>query len=155
MTTIFHRTLLQTLFHKLRFDDFVQIVTVFVSAFHGILKKIPRRCGTHFNGVSLGQRPIEMMIENEKLANAVNVYNATPNAVSADDWDRCLNYNLMIFNAFEYWFYEHQDGSIPDDLWLGADTYWKSKFRAACKSDSKISLNLTTGSGCDGAIGFL
>jgi hypothetical protein len=79
----------------------------------------------HFNGVMLGERPIEMMLENEKLANVVNVCNATPSAVSADEWDKCCNYYLMSFNAFEYWYYEHEDGSIPTYLWIGADTYWK------------------------------
>jgi hypothetical protein len=136
MRTLFHRTLLQTLFHKLRFGDFVQIGAVVVAVFTVVVSVVYLRTyieentkafhsQAHFNGVSLGQRPIEMMIENEKFAHVVNVCNATPSAVSADDWDRCLNYNLMIFNAFEYWYYERQDGSIPEYLWLGADTYWK------------------------------
>jgi hypothetical protein len=83
------------------------------------------RSQSHFNAVSLGQRPIEMMIQSPGLANVVYVCNATPDAVSADDWDRCLNYNLMIFNAFEYWYYQNRDGAIPSYLWIGADNYWR------------------------------
>jgi hypothetical protein len=135
MRTLFHRTLLQTLLHKFRWGDFAQIVSAFaiVWSLWFLAKQIEEntkalRSQAHFNGVSLGQRPIEMMIENESLAHVVNVCNATPSAVtvSADEWDRCLHYNLMVFNAFEYWFYQHEDGSIPEYLWTGADTYWKS-----------------------------
>ena len=125
MRTLFHRTLLQTLFHKLRFGDFVQIGAVVVAVFTAVVSVVQPETyieentkalhsQAHFNGVSLGQRPIEMMIENEKFAHVVNVCNATPSAVSADDWDMVkLQFNdlqcLRVLGTDQ-----RQDGSIPE-----------------------------------------
>ena len=44
------------------------------------------RSQAHYNAMLLGQRPWEMLIENEGLASVMNVAYATPEAVSADDW---------------------------------------------------------------------
>jgi hypothetical protein len=32
----------------------------------------------------------------------------------------------MQFNSWEYMYYQHRDGSIPKQLWVGADAYFKS-----------------------------
>ena len=32
---------------------------------------------------------------------------------------------FMQFNAWEYFYYQHRDGSIPQELWVGADAYFK------------------------------
>ena len=32
---------------------------------------------------------------------------------------------FMQFNAWEYLFYQHRDDSIPKELWVGADAYFK------------------------------
>jgi hypothetical protein len=32
---------------------------------------------------------------------------------------------FMQFNAWEYFYYQHRDGSIPKELWVGADDYHK------------------------------
>ena len=84
------------------------------------------RSQAHYNAMLLGQRPWEMLIENEDLARVMNVAYATPEAVSADDWPRCSAYMFMQFNAWEYFFYQHRDGSIPNELWVGADAYFRS-----------------------------
>ena len=63
---------------------------------------------------------------NESLAKVVNVCYATPDALSEDDWARCGNYVFMQFNGWEYFYYQHRDGSIPKELWVGADAYFKS-----------------------------
>ena len=44
------------------------------------------RSQAHYNALSLAQRPMEMMIENESLANVVNRSYSDPDAISADDW---------------------------------------------------------------------
>ena len=31
----------------------------------------------------------------------------------------------MQFNSWEYLYYQNRDGSIPNQLWVGADTYFK------------------------------
>jgi hypothetical protein len=88
------------------------------------------RSQAHYNAISLGQRPLELMVENESLAGLVAQCNAAPNDVSAATWERCLNYYLMQFNAWEYFYYQSLDDSIPKELWVGADSYYKSLVKA-------------------------
>lgn len=84
------------------------------------------RSQAHYNAMLLGQRPFEMFIENDALASVLNVAFATPEALSPDDWSRCSTYMFMQFNAWEYFYYQQRDGSIPKELWVGADAYFKS-----------------------------
>ena len=83
------------------------------------------RSQAHYNALSLAQRPMEMMIENDGLATVVNRGYATPEALGADDWARFGNYAFIGFNAWEYLYYQNRDGSIPKELWVGADAYFK------------------------------
>jgi hypothetical protein len=84
------------------------------------------RSQAHYNGLMLLQRPWEMVIENEGLASIVNVGLATPDALSGADWLRCSNHMFLQFNAWEYLYYQHGDGSIPKEMWVGSDTYYRS-----------------------------
>jgi len=84
------------------------------------------RSQAHYNALLLGQRPLEIFLENEALATAMNVADATPEALSADDWSRVSTYMFMQFNAWEYFYYQLSDGSIGKELWVGADDYFKN-----------------------------
>lgn len=83
------------------------------------------RSQAHFNALTLAQRPLEIMVENESLAGAVIQCDANPDAVAAASCERCLNYYFMQFNAWEYMYYQNRDESIPRELWNGADAYFK------------------------------
>lgn len=83
------------------------------------------RSQAHFNALSLAQRPFEMVIENEDLSKILNISFATPQALSPEEWTRCSYYMFMEFNAWEYLYYQHRDGSIPKQLWAGADASFK------------------------------
>jgi hypothetical protein len=87
------------------------------------------RSQSHFNAIELGQRPIELMVENESLARDVNQCSASPDSVKAATWERCRNFYFMQFNSWEYFYYQNIDGSIPPELWIGADEYFKSLIR--------------------------
>ncbi len=84
------------------------------------------RSQAHYNALLLGQRPWEMLIQNEALASVMNVAYATPEALSADDWSRSSAFMFMQFNAWEYFYYQYRDGSIPKELWVGADATFKA-----------------------------
>jgi hypothetical protein len=83
------------------------------------------RSQAHYNALSLAQRPMEMMIENEGLATIVNRGYFKPDALDVDDWARFGDYVFIGFNAWEYLYYQHKDRSIPKELWVGADAYFK------------------------------
>ncbi len=85
------------------------------------------RSQAHFNALSLGQRPLEMMVENENLAAVIVRCSSDPASMDPASWERCSNYYFMQFNSWEYFFYQHADGSIPSQLWRGADAYFKQE----------------------------
>ena len=84
------------------------------------------RSQSHFNAISLGQRPLELLIENESLAGMVTQCDASPDSVADATWERCRNFYFMQFNSWEYFYYQNIDGSIPEQLWTGADDYFKA-----------------------------
>ena len=89
------------------------------------------RSQAHYNALSLGQRPFEMMLENENLADVIFQCNSDAQTVDPPIWIRCSNYFFMQFNSWEYFYYQHIDGSIPPQLWRGADAYFKQMVRTS------------------------
>ncbi len=85
------------------------------------------RSQAHYNALSLGQRPLEMMVENESLAGVIVACNNDPASADAASWERCSNYYFMQFNSWEYFYYQHIDGSTPPQLWRGADAYFRQQ----------------------------
>jgi hypothetical protein len=84
------------------------------------------RSQAHYNALSLVQRPLEMMVENESLSGVLSQCDADPNGVPATTWQRCLNYYLIQIDSWESMYYENHDGSLPQQIWSGADAYFKS-----------------------------
>ena len=84
------------------------------------------RSQAHYNALMLFSRPWEIVIENEGLASILSVGLATPEALSAADWIRCSSHILLQVNAWEYFYYQHRDDSIPNELWVGGDAYYRS-----------------------------
>lgn len=84
------------------------------------------RSQAHFNALSLGQRPIEFLIDNDTLAGVVAQCDADFDHTPPIAQDRCLNYYFLELNAWEYMFYQNLDGSIPHEFWVGSDAYFKS-----------------------------
>ena len=84
------------------------------------------RSQAHYNALTLAQRPLELMVENESLAGVVTHCDTDPDDVPTAIWERCLNYYFMQLNSWEYMYYQNRDDSIPRQLWVGADSYFKS-----------------------------
>jgi hypothetical protein len=68
-----------------------------------------------------------MMVENENLAAVTVRCNSDPASMGPASWERCSNYYFMQFNSWEYFYYQHADGSIPSQLWRGADAYFRQE----------------------------
>lgn len=83
----------------------------------------------HFHALSLAQRPLELLIADGELANIVETGYTAPEQLSATDWHRFSMYQIMAFNAWEYLYYANRSGSIPENLWAGADAYYKELIR--------------------------
>jgi hypothetical protein len=83
------------------------------------------RSQAHYNALTLGQKPFEFLVQDEGLARIVNIGYRTPEALAEVDWDRFCKYFFIHFNGWEYFYYQHHDGSIPKELWVGGDAYFR------------------------------
>lgn len=83
------------------------------------------RSQAHYNALLLGTRPLEILIQDRVLADIVSIGYSTPDALSEADWFRCGNFIFLQVNAWEYFYYQSRDGSIPKELWVGADAYFR------------------------------
>ena len=84
------------------------------------------RSQAHHNALTLSQRARELLIENESFARIVHVGSAKPDALSEVDWERCSSYMFLQINQWEYLYYQHADGSIPAEYWVGAQDYYRN-----------------------------
>jgi len=66
------------------------------------------RSQAHYNAIMLGSRPLEMLIEDERLAAVVNLGQATPEALDVADRTRFSTFSFLQFNAWEYFYYQHR-----------------------------------------------
>jgi len=82
------------------------------------------RSQSHYNALSLGQRPFEIELENAELARIIRIGYDRPGELSEDEWYRFTQYQVMAFNAWEYYFYEREKNAIPEQLWIGANAYY-------------------------------
>lgn len=85
------------------------------------------RSQAHYNALTLDQRPWEILMANESLASIVNAGLETPDALSGADWLRCRSHLFLQFNAWEYLYYQHRDGSIPKEMWVGTDAFFRAE----------------------------
>ena len=87
------------------------------------------RSQSHYNALVLGQRPFEMMIENENLAQIVHASAANPFGLSDEEWSRVSAYIFMQLNSWEYLYYQNLETALPEQLWNGADAWYGSQAR--------------------------
>ena len=83
------------------------------------------RSQAHYNALSLAQGPFAMAIADQGLADLIETGYVSPEKLTEAQWFRCGNYLFMQFNSWEYLYYQNIDGSIPNQLWVGADAYFK------------------------------
>ena len=84
------------------------------------------RSQAHYNALRISNRPYEMLIESQSLSAVVTAGNATPDALDGVSWARYGGFMLMLVDSWEYLYYQDRDGSIPKELWVGADAYFKT-----------------------------
>jgi hypothetical protein len=79
----------------------------------------------HFNALSLAQGPLQLLIADRELSLVIETGYTAPEQLPDADWQRFALYQVMAFNAWEYLYYAHQSNSIPENLWTGADAYYR------------------------------
>ena len=83
------------------------------------------RSQSYFNGLTHGQRPFELLLENPELGKIIEAGYADSENLKSTDKERFNLHTFMLFNAWEYFFYQHRDHSIPKQLFLGTDAHMR------------------------------
>lgn len=83
------------------------------------------RSQAHYNALTIGQDLFTLTVADQALADLMSTCYSQPEALPPGQWIRCSQYLLIMFNAYEYHFYQHRDRAIPKELWVGADSYFK------------------------------
>jgi hypothetical protein len=79
----------------------------------------------YYNAILLGERPVEMLIEDESLARIAHIGYSTPESLSEVEWIRFASFMFLQFNAWEFFYYQYRDGQIRKELWVGAENYYR------------------------------
>ncbi len=87
------------------------------------------RSQTHFNALTLGQRPLEIELEIGDLASIINRGYADSGQLTEDEWYRFTQYQVIAINAWEYYYYEKNKGTLPPELWIGANAYYENHIK--------------------------
>ena len=87
------------------------------------------RSQAHYNDLMLAQGPGAIMVQNRELSILVGRCQAGNDGVSSAALARCHQYALMEINGWEYLYYQHLDDSIPSQLWVGSDAYYRNEIQ--------------------------
>lgn len=83
----------------------------------------------HVSALQLGQRPLELAIQSADLADIVERGRREPEDLTPAEWVRFANFQLMEFNAWEFYFVAHNAGALAENIWAGADAYYRDLAR--------------------------
>ena len=87
------------------------------------------RSQTHYSALEALQRPFEMMLESDSLAEQLIICRNNPYEVAEFVWTRCHNYYFMQANGWEYTYYQELDEALPPSLWPGVNGFMGSQAR--------------------------
>ena len=87
------------------------------------------RSQSHYNALETCQRPLEVMLQSESLAEILVKCDKAPYELEESEWSRCVNYFLMQANGWEYTYHQHLDDAVPPSLWLGVEGYFGNEAR--------------------------
>lgn len=67
-------------------------------------------------------KPLELIAQDQGLAEIVVRADADPEALSEAEWRRYSDLQLIRFDAYEHAYYAHEDGDLREELWKGIDS---------------------------------
>jgi len=88
------------------------------------------RSQNHHNALTLAQRPMEMLIADKELAKLKVSARKNPSDLSETDIERLVHYDFLLFNSWEFGFYQNRQGNIPPELWVGHDGWMRGEVKS-------------------------
>lgn len=81
-------------------------------------------------------KPLELIAQDQSLADMVVRAEADPESLSPGEWRRYSDLVLLRFDAYEHAYYAHREGELREELWNGIDSILTS--RVASKGFQKF-----------------
>lgn len=79
---------------------------------------------TYYNAMTIAQRPFEILIADEDLAQIVETGEKDPDALSPAEWKVFCGFTVLEFNAWEYIYNLDKTSSVPTSLADTANAYY-------------------------------
>jgi len=80
----------------------------------------------YFNFLEVAHHPIAMPVQDPDLHAVLQKCTKTPDEATEDEWDRCGTFYFIVYNSWEYTYYQDGNDALPKGLHIGADAYFRS-----------------------------
>ena len=85
------------------------------------------RAQNHYTALTLAQKPMEMLIADKALADLKVNARRDLDDLSESDIERLEHYDFLLYNSWEFSFYQNSQGTIPPELWYGHDGWMRGE----------------------------
>ena len=79
----------------------------------------------YFNFLEVAHHPIAMPIEDPEFNALLQKCSQTPYETTPDEWKRCSSFYFIMYNSWEYTYYQDGNDALPQGLHDGADAYFR------------------------------
>ena len=83
----------------------------------------------YFNFLEVAHHPIAMPVQDADFNALLQKCSYTPNETTRAEWERCSSFYFIMYNSWEYTYYQDGNDALPKGLHEGADAYFRSFLR--------------------------
>lgn len=83
----------------------------------------------YFNFLEVAHNPIGMRVEDPGLNDLLLKCSNSPRETTPAEWQRCSSYYFIMYNSWEYTYYQDGNDALPKGLHDGADAYFRGFLR--------------------------
>ena len=80
----------------------------------------------YFNFLEVAHHPIAMPVQDPEFNTLLQKCTLTPSETTPDEWERCSSFYFIMYNSWEYTYYQDGNDALPKGLHVGADAYFRS-----------------------------
>ena len=87
------------------------------------------RSQAHYNALQLNVNTLTQVIADRELAELVVKCDRGIDELTEGQTKQCLYYYFVLFNTWEYMYYQNIDESLPEAFWDGSNAYYRGELR--------------------------
>ncbi len=79
----------------------------------------------YFNFLEVAHHPIAMPVQDPEFNTLLQKCTQIPHETTVDEWERCSSFYFIMYNSWEYTYYQDGNDALPKGLHVGADAYFR------------------------------